>query len=199
MAETDLPQSHRAQLRAIAVRAVRERGLDPEFPSEALAGVASLNGAPRSTGEPIRELRARLWCSIDNDDSRDLDQVSVAEPLPGGDVRVLVAIADVGAAVPKGSPVDRHAGRNTTSIYTPAVIFPMLPERLSTDLTSLNDQQDRLAVVVDLVVSPDGTLKSSDVYGATVRNHAKLATTPSARGWTEAARCRRRPRSRASP
>src|SRR5438093_2923211 len=175
MAETDSPQSHRAQLRAIAVRAMRERGLDPEFPSEALAEVAALKGAPRTTGEPIRDLRARLWCSIDNDDSRDLDQVSVAEPLPGGDVRVLVAIADVGAAVPKGSPVDRHAGRNTTSIYTPAVIFPMLPERLSTDLTSLNDQQDRLAVVVELVVSPDGTLKSSDVYGATVRNHAKLA------------------------
>jgi len=175
MAETDSPQSHRAQLRAIAVRAMRERGLDPEFPSEALAEVAALKGAPRATGEPIRDLRARLWCSIDNDDSRDLDQVSVAEPLPGGDVRVLVAIADVGAAVPKGSPVDRHAGRNTTSIYTPAVIFPMLPERLSTDLTSLNDQQDRLAVVAELVVSPDGTLKSSDVYGATVRNHAKLA------------------------
>ncbi|PYR18356.1 MAG: ribonuclease II [Acidobacteria bacterium] len=175
MAETDSPQSHRAQLRAIAVRAMRERGLDPEFPSEALAEVAALKGAPRTTGEPIRDLRARLWCSIDNDDSRDLDQVSVAEPLPGGDVKVLVAIADVGAAVPKGSPVDRHAGRNTTSIYTPAVIFPMLPERLSTDLTSLNDQQDRLAVVAELVVSPDGTLKSSDVYGATVRNHAKLA------------------------
>jgi exoribonuclease-2 len=154
---------------------MRDRGLDSEFPADALAEVAAMKSAPRTTEEPIRDLRARLWCSIDNDDSRDLDQVSVAEPVRGGDVRVLVAIADVGAAVPKGSAVDRHAGRNTTSIYTPAVIFPMLPEKLSTDLTSLNDQQDRLAVVIELVVSPDGTLKSSDVYGATVRNHAKLA------------------------
>src|SRR5712691_3324443 len=175
MAETDSPQSHRAQLRAIAVRAMRERGLDPEFPSDALAEVAALKSAPRTTEEPVRDLRARLWCSIDNDDSRDLDQLSVAEPLPGGNVRLLVAIADVGAAVPIGSPVDRHAAQNTTSVYTPAVIFPMLPERLSTDLTSLNDQQDRLSVVIEFVVAPDGALKASDLYGAKVRNHAKLA------------------------
>jgi exoribonuclease-2 len=120
-------------------------------------------------------LRGRLWCSIDNDDSRDLDQLSVAEPRPGGDVKLMVAIADVDAAVPKGSPVDRHAALNTTSVYTPAQIFPMLPERLSTDLTSLNDGEDRLAVVIEFVVSPDGALKSSDVYGAVVHNKAKLA------------------------
>src|SRR5213596_691728 len=149
MAETDSPQSHRAQLRAIAVRAMRERGLDPEFPSEALAEVAALKGAPRTTGEPIRDLRALLWCSIDNDDSRDLDQLSVAEPLPGGDVKVLVAIADVDAVVFKGSLIDRHAVVNTTSVYTPAVIFPMLPERFSTDLTSLAAGEDRLWIVVE--------------------------------------------------
>src|SRR5207237_1027416 len=115
------------------------------------------------------------WCSIDNDDSRDLDQLSVAEPLSGGDVRVLVAIADVAAVVIKGSPVDQHAALNTTSVYTPAVIFPMLPDKLSTDLTSLADGQDRLAIVVQLVISADGSVKSSEVYRASVRNRAKLA------------------------
>jgi len=167
--------SHRARLRAIAVAAMRARGLDPDFPADALAAVAALAGPPQTTEEPVRDLRAMLWCSIDNDDSRDLDQLSVAEPLATGDVRVLVAIADVDAAVPVGSPVDRHAAVNTTSIYTPAAIFPMLPERLSTDLTSLADQQDRLSVVIDFVVSSDGSLRTSDVYGARVRNRAKLA------------------------
>jgi VacB/RNase II family 3'-5' exoribonuclease len=168
-------QSHRAHLRAIAVKAMRDRGLDPEFPPDALAEVAALTAPAQTTEEPTRDVRALLWCSIDNDDSRDLDQLSVAEALSGGDVKVLVAIADVDAIVGKGSPVDRHAALNTTSVYTPAVIFPMLPEKLSTDLTSLADQQDRLSVVVEFVVSPDGALKASDLYGAMVRNHAKLA------------------------
>jgi exoribonuclease-2 len=165
----------RARLRAIAVRAMRERGLEPEMPRAAIAAADAQKAAPRTTEEPVRDLRALLWCSIDNDDSRDLDQLSVAEALPGGDVKVLVAIADVDVLVPKGSPADRHAERNTTSVYTPAVVFPMLPEKLSTDLTSLNEQQDRLAIVIELVVAPDGALKSSAVYGALVRNHAKLA------------------------
>jgi VacB/RNase II family 3'-5' exoribonuclease len=168
-------QSHRAHLRAIAVRAMRERGLDPDIPQDALAQAAALASAPTTTEEPTRDLRALLWCSIDNDDSRDLDQLSVAEALQGGDVKLLVAIADVDAAVAKGSPVDRHAALNTTSVYTPGVIFPMLPERLSTDLTSLANHQDRLAVVIEFVISPDGGLKSSDLYGAMVNNKAKLA------------------------
>jgi exoribonuclease-2 len=168
-------QSQRGHLRAIAVRAMRERGLDPDIPQDAQAQAAAIPAAPTTTEEPTRDLRPLLWCSIDNDDSRDLDQLSVAEALAAGDVKVLVAIADVDAAVPKGSPVDRHAALNTTSVYTPAVIFPMLPERLSTDLTSLNADQDRLAVVIEFVISPDGGLKSSDVYGATVNNKAKLA------------------------
>jgi VacB/RNase II family 3'-5' exoribonuclease len=175
MNSTDSLQSHRAHLRAIAVRAMRARGLDPEFSQDALAEVALLKNAPRTTEEPTRDLRALLWCSIDNDDSRDLDQLSVAEPLPNGDVKVLVSIADVDAAVPKGAPVDRHAAHNTTSVYTPAVIFPMLPEKLSTDLTSLADQQDRLSVVCEFVVASDGELKTSEMYGAMVRNRAKLA------------------------
>ena len=171
----NVPTSHRARLRAIAVRAMREHGLDPEFPADARAQVAAMTGPPQTTEEPARDLRALLWCSIDNDDSRDLDQLSVAETATNGDVRVLVAVADVDAAVHKGSPCDRHAAQNTTSVYTPAVVFPMLPEQLSTDMTSLNDGEDRLAIVVELVVAPDGSLRSSDVYGARVRNKSKLA------------------------
>ena len=168
-------QSNRAHLRAIAIRAMRDRGLDPVFPPDALAQVAAMAAAPTSSEEPTRDLRALLWCSIDNDDSRDLDQLSVAEALPLGDVKLLVAIADVDAAVANGSPVDTHAALNTTSVYTPAIIFPMLPERLSTDLTSLADQQDRLSVVIEFVVTSSGELKSSEVYGAVVHNRAKLA------------------------
>jgi VacB/RNase II family 3'-5' exoribonuclease len=154
---------------------MRERGLDPDFPEAALVQAGAIKHAPTTTEEPTRDLRTLLWCSIDNDDSRDLDQLSVADALPGGDIKVLVAIADVDAAVAKGSPVDQHAALNTTSVYTPGVIFPMLPERLSTDLTSLADGQDRLAVVIEFVVAPDGGLKSSDLYGAMVHNRAKLA------------------------
>jgi VacB/RNase II family 3'-5' exoribonuclease len=168
-------RSDRARLRAIAVAAMRERGLDPEFPPAALAEAGALDGPPTRSDAPTRDLRSLLWCSIDNDDSRDLDQLSAAEPLAGGPTKVFIAIADVGAAVPKGSPVDRHAALNTTSVYTPAMIFPMLPERLSTDLTSLNDHEDRLSVVVEIVVSSDGEVVASDVYGAQVRNRAKLA------------------------
>ncbi|HJZ72152.1 MAG TPA: RNB domain-containing ribonuclease [Vicinamibacterales bacterium] len=167
--------SNRAQLQDIAFRAMRERGLDPEFPPDVLAQVEAIVGPPRRTEEPVRDLRGLLWCSIDNDDSRDLDQLSVAEPLASGDVKLLVAIADVDAAVARRTPVDRHAAQNTTSVYTPAVIFPMLPERLSTDLTSLADQRDRLSVVVEIVVAQDGAVRSSDVYGAQVHNRAKLA------------------------
>jgi VacB/RNase II family 3'-5' exoribonuclease len=167
--------SNRAYLRTIAVRAMRERGLAPEFPQDALVQAAAIKGAPTTTEEPAGDLRTLLWCSIDNDDSRDLDQLSVAEALQNGDVKVMVAIADVDAAVGKGTPVDRHAALNTTSVYTPGIIFPMLPERLSTDLTSLADGQDRLAVVIEFVISRDGALKSSELYGAHVNNKAKLA------------------------
>jgi exoribonuclease-2 len=167
--------SNRAQLRAIAVNAMRARGLDPDFPPDAMAQTTALQASPTKTEEPLRDLRSLLWCSIDNDDSRDLDQLSVGDALPNGDVRVLVAIADVDAAVPKGSPVDRHAAINTTSVYTPAVIFPMLPEKLSTDLTSLIADEDRLAIVIETVVAGDGTVKTSDLYGGIVRNKAKLA------------------------
>jgi exoribonuclease-2 len=172
---TDTPKSHRARLRAIAIEAMRARGLDPDFSTAELAEVAALPGPPQTSEAPTRDLRGLAWCSIDNDDSRDLDQLSVAEARPGGEVRVLIAIADVDAAVPKGSTIDRHAAHNTTSVYTPGAVFPMLPERLSTDLTSLNESQDRLAVVTEFVVSTGGEIRAPQVYGAQVRNRAKLA------------------------
>jgi VacB/RNase II family 3'-5' exoribonuclease len=167
-------RSDRLRLRAIAFETMRARGLDPDFSQTELAEAAAIE-LPRAPEEPARDLRNLPWCSIDNDDSRDLDQLSTSETLKGGDIRLLVAIADVDAAVPKGSTLDRHAAVNTTSVYTPGVIFPMLPERLSTDLTSLNEAEDRLAVVTEMVVSGGGELKKSEVYGAVVRNHAKLA------------------------
>jgi len=168
------PGSQRAHLKDLAVAAMRARGLEPDFPPDAIAEADAM-AVPRTTEEAVRDLRALLWCSIDNDESRDLDQLSVGDDLGGGAVRILVAVADVDAAVRKGSPLDRHAAVNTVSVYTPAVIFPMLPERLSTDLTSLADAQDRLSIVVDMTIGTDGTLARSDVYGALVRNRAKLA------------------------
>ena len=166
--------THRDQLRAIAFDAMRAHALLPDFPADALAEAASVPGAPRQTEEPVRDLRSLLWCSIDNDASRDLDQLSVINTATDGTHHLLVAIADVDAVVHRASPVDRHAQINTTSVYTPVVIFPMLPERLSTDLTSLGEGHDRLAVVVDLMLGPDGRVTESDVYGAIVRNRAKL-------------------------
>src|SRR5262245_57427549 len=152
---------------------MRSRGLDPEFPADAIAQAVAAK-EPRSSDAPARDLRSMPWCSIDNDDSRDLDQLSVAQQQDDG-VRMLVAIADVDAAVRKASPVDRHAALNTTSVYTPALVFPMLPEQFSTDLTSLNPSEDRLSIVVEFVVSSDGALTASDVYAALVRNQAQLA------------------------
>jgi exoribonuclease-2 len=122
----------------------------------------------------VRDLRDHLWSSIDEVESRDLDQLEVAEALPGGDTRVRVAIADVDRLGPAGSATDEHAGWNTTSVYTGAAIFPMLPEALSTDLTSLNEGVDRHAIVIDQVVAKDGSTRDHDVYRALVHNHAKL-------------------------
>jgi exoribonuclease-2 len=152
-----------------------ERGLDPDFPPGAVSEAARASAPGAGHGDGIEDLRHLLWASIDNDDSRDLDQLTVAEPLAGGQVRVLVAVADVDAAVHAGSAADGHARVNTTSVYTPAVVFPMLPERFSTDLTSLVEGEDRLAIVVSLTVTGDGTLGASSLTRAIVRNRAKLA------------------------
>jgi exoribonuclease-2 len=168
------PSNQRTTLAAIARRAMLEQGLEPDFPPAAQQELAALTG-PAGAAPGVRDLRDRLWASIDNDDSRDLDQLTAAEPLAGGRTRILVAVADVDALVRQGSAIDTHAARNTTSVYTPALIFPMLPVRLSTDLTSLGEDQDRPALVADLVFEADGAAAGSELYPARVRNRAKLA------------------------
>jgi VacB/RNase II family 3'-5' exoribonuclease len=162
-------------LEGVARQAMIDRGLLPDFSPAALAQLAAITHPAMASGAAIRDQRELLWVSIDNDDSRDLDQLSVAEPLPGDAYKILVAIADVDSTVALGSALDDHARANTTSVYTAAKIFPMLPERLSTDLTSLGQDQDRLAHVIEFTVAPDGSLTRSDIYRSLVRNRAKLA------------------------
>ncbi|MEO7399993.1 MAG: RNB domain-containing ribonuclease [Polaromonas sp.] len=161
-------------LHQIAVEAMRTRGLLPDFAPQTLQ---EAEAARRTDPEPngaLRDLRHLTWFSIDNDDTRDLDQLSVAEPLAAGGTRLRVAVADVDAKVAPGGAVDGHAAVNTTSVYTAAGVFPMLPEVLSTDITSLHEGQERLAVVVDMQVQADGTVSESSIYRATVFNRAKL-------------------------
>ena len=165
----------RNQLKSIARRAMRERGLLPDFSAEVVAETSAITKPAAASDPSLRDLRSLLWASIDNDDSLDLDQLSVAEQLPGGAVKILVAIADVDAIVKKDSAIDGHARTNTTSVYTAAQIFPMLPEKLSTDLTSLADGKERLANVVEMEVGADGAVGKSDIYRAVVVNRAKLA------------------------
>lgn len=156
----------------IAHQAMIDKGLEPDYPPEAVRQVEAIKGPAREAG--IRDMRDLAWCSIDNDDSRDLDQLTYADRKDGL-VRVLVAVADVDAVVKKDTPVDKHARTNTTSVYTAARIFSMLPEKLSFDLTSLNQDQDRLSIVIEMLVDANGAVSSGDVYRATVRNKAKLA------------------------
>jgi VacB/RNase II family 3'-5' exoribonuclease len=167
--------SGKAQLERIAHEAMLQRGLLPEFSPAVIAETNRMTRAATGSGSAIRDLRGLLWASIDNDDSADLDQLSVAEPGAGGAVKILVAIADVDALVGKDSAIDGHAWTNTTSVYTAAGIFPMLPEKLSTDLTSLGEGHERLAIVMEMVVATDGTVTASDIYRAVVLNRAKLA------------------------
>ena len=165
----------RKSLRAIAHDVMLQRGLEPDFSDAVLSELSQIQRAAVDSGSSVRDLRAPLWCSIDNDDSRDLDQLSVAEAQPDNAVRVLIAVADVDFLVKKASAIDAHASANTTSVYTAGGTFPMLPERLSTDLTSLGEGVERLAIVVDMTVAGDGTVVSGDIYRATVVNKAKLA------------------------
>jgi exoribonuclease-2 len=174
-----MDQNHVAILKNIAHRVMLERGLEPDFSLGAITELNRLVRSPQAHPHPsvdgIRDLRSLLWCSIDNDDSLDLDQLTVGEDLPGASEKILVAIADVDALVHEGSAIDDHARHNTTSVYTAAEIFPMLPEALSTGLTSLNFSEDRFSIVVEMIIAPDGSLTSSTVYQAVVRNKAKLA------------------------
>jgi exoribonuclease-2 len=174
------------QLRQIARRALLERGLLPDFSAAALAQLDTIRAPARDSGAGIRDLRGLLWASIDNDDSRDLDQLSVAQELAAGAVRIMVAIADVDATVRRGSPIDEHARCNTTSVYTVAQTFPMLPEKLSTNFTSICQCQERLAIIVEMTVEASGAVTASDLYRALVVNRAKLAYNGVAR-WLEGA------------
>jgi exoribonuclease II len=169
--------SSHPDLQAVARQIMIERGFQPDFPPPVLEQAAELqkeaNGNTDSDG--LRDLRNLLWSSIDNDTSKDLDQIEFAEMLPNGDVRVLIGIADVDAKVVQGSPIDQHASFETTTVYTGVRNFSMIPEVLSTDLTSLGEQVDRPAMVIEFVVSSSGELQSEDVYRALVRNKAQLA------------------------
>ena len=168
-------KQHRTILHSIAQRAMLERGLLPDFSVEALAELGKIQAHPATNGASVRDLRDLLWASIDNDDSRDLDQLSFAEAIQGDKVKIFVAVADVGSVVKNGSAIDEHARHNATSVYTAARIFPMLPDALSTDLTSLNFNEDRLSIVVEMLIGADGSLQDSEIYRARVRSHAKLA------------------------
>jgi exoribonuclease-2 len=165
----------RSDLERIAFQAMHERGLLAEFSPAALAEVQALDRGLGPLGAEVRDLRGLLWASIDNDDSRDLDQLTVAEELPAGAARILIAVADVDAKVRQGSALDQHARTNTTSVYTDARIFPMLPERLSTDLTSLNEGEERLALIAEMTVDADGQVSDGRLSRAVVLNRAKLA------------------------
>jgi VacB/RNase II family 3'-5' exoribonuclease len=162
-------------LERVARRAMMERGFLVDFSEAALSEVDKIAKVDRGEKSFQKDLRHLLWASIDNDDSLDLDQLTAAETLPDKTVKIFVAVADVDTLVKMGSVIDQHARHNTTSVYTAGNIFPMLPEKLSTDLTSLNYQQDRPVIVIESVISNTGEILRSDIYRALVRNHAKLA------------------------
>jgi exoribonuclease-2 len=167
--------SNSVDLYAIAHQSMIEAGFVPDLSSAVNAEIKTIETSPRPDVTQVRDLRELLWSSIDDQKSRDLDQVEYAEALADGNTRLLVGIADVDSLVPAASAIDKHAEENCTSVYTGVKTFPMLPEELSTDLTSLNPEQDRLAVVTDMVFGSDGTVKSADIYPALLKNHAKLA------------------------
>jgi exoribonuclease-2 len=162
-------------LEQIARRAMQKYGFLPDFSADALRELETVQQVDREAESPQIDLRQLLWASIDNDDSLDLDQLTVAEALTATQVKVLVAVADVEALVKKNSAIDAHARHNTTSVYTAGRIFPMLPEKLSTDLTSLNYHEDRPAMIIEMVFGDGGVMQGSDIYRARVRNQAKLA------------------------
>jgi VacB/RNase II family 3'-5' exoribonuclease len=166
---------HRPLLQRLARQAMIDRGLWWDFSPEAQKELKALEKNYNQVRRPPKDMRQEKWCSIDNDESRDLDQLTLAQELPGGRVKIFVAIADVDFLVKKDSAIDQHARNNTTSIYTSAQIFPMLPEKLSTDLTSLNLLVDRPAMVIEMSLSPEGTVAEGKVYPAMVQNKAKLA------------------------
>jgi VacB/RNase II family 3'-5' exoribonuclease len=164
-------------LQAVAKQIMLEHGFEPDFPPGVPQQLVDLKAHPPqvSPGGNVRDLRQLLWSSIDNDTSRDLDQIEAAERLPSGAIKVLVGIADVDAFVRQQSPIDEHAAKETTTVYTGIRNFSMLPEELSTGASSLLENADKLSIVTEFLVLPEGTVSSSDVYPAIVRNQAQLA------------------------
>jgi exoribonuclease-2 len=164
-------------LSAIARQTMIDAGFEPDFNQAVLdeVKVASARAREVAANSGVKDLRELLWSSIDNTTSRDLDQVEYAEQLSAGKTRLLIGIADVDATVPEGSAIDKHAEQNCTSVYTGVKTFAMLPEELSTDLTSLIANEDRRAIVTELEVAADGTVKTNDIYPAILKNHAKLS------------------------
>lgn len=163
-----------SDLRPVAQRAMRNAGFDPDFSAAELKEAESARESAGDNDAAIRDARSLLWSSIDNVESRDLDQVEFAEKLDGDVIRLLIGIADVDAFVPRASTLDAHAGKNTTSVYTGVETFPMLPRTLSEDATSLLPDEDRLAVVVALLIAPDGSVSTEEVFRARLTNRAKL-------------------------
>ena len=158
-----------------AHQAMIDNGFEPEFSNEVWDQIKQIQASEVAADDGVRDMRDLLWSSIDNDSSRDLDQVEWAEQLENGDIRVLVGIADVDSRVPVYSPIDMHAAQNTVTVYTQSEIFPMLPEELSTDLTSLNEGVDRHAVVAEMTIKENGDVPESTFYRALVNNRAKLS------------------------
>src|ERR1700681_3057590 len=175
---TDTP-IHQIDLQAAAKKAMLENGFEPEFSAQVQQQLDELKAHPPQVAPSanIRDLRNLLWSSIDNDTSRDLDQIEAAERLPNGETKILVGIADVDTFVPNRSAIDMHAGKETTTVYTGVRNFPMLPEQLSTDTSSLLETGDKLSIVIEFVVGLDGVVHSSSVYQAIVRNKAQLTYT----------------------
>jgi exoribonuclease R len=167
-------QNGHFDINAAARRILLAANFEPDIDAAGHKQLDALT-APAPMPAGVRDLRQLPWSSIDNTESRDLDQVVVAEALPAGSIKLIVGIADVDSLVPKGSPLDEHALANCTSVYTGIDVFPMLPEKLSTDLTSLNESADRLAIAIETVVDRNGDVTSFDVYRAMVHNYAKLA------------------------
>ena len=167
--------SNTFDLRAAAHRAMIDNGFVPDVPPQVVAEVALAADPSSAAVAGLTDLRQLPWSSIDNDSSRDLDQIEVADRLDNGETRVRVAIADVDATVVRGAVTDQHAAANATSVYTGVATFPMLPDRLSTQLTSLGQDNDRPSVVIEFTVASNGDTHSHSVYRAWVRNHAKLA------------------------
>jgi VacB/RNase II family 3'-5' exoribonuclease len=169
-------------LAAAARRSMIEHGFEPEYPPAIAQQLEQLHRHLPAAAQGARDLRGLLWSSIDNDTSRDLDQIEYTEALPNGSYRVLIGIADVDAFVPKGSPIDAHALRETTTVYTGVEIFSMLPEELSTGTTSLLEGQERAALVIEFTVDAQAKIAASDIYLAQVVNKAQLAY-PSVGAW----------------